>query len=128
MQLREISSGCGYSGQNTLAHFGLGDATNIDLVRIEWPSGIVQTMTNVPAQQLLTVTEPPQLKAGALLPDGSFEMSLIGGIGFGYDLQTSSDLTGWSFLATITNTNRTMSFIDTTATNAMQRFYRAVAR
>ena len=35
-QLRQISSGTG--GQSSLlAHFGLGDATNIDTVRIEWP-------------------------------------------------------------------------------------------
>ena len=43
-----------------MAHFGLGDATNIDNVRIEWPSGIVQTMTNLAAKQILTVVEHQQ--------------------------------------------------------------------
>jgi hypothetical protein len=38
-QLREISGGGGYGGQNLQDHFGLGDATEADLVKIEWPSG-----------------------------------------------------------------------------------------
>jgi len=58
-QLREISGGNGYGSQNDLrASFGLGDATAIDTVRIEWPSGIVQEIHNVAAKQFLTVTEP----------------------------------------------------------------------
>jgi hypothetical protein len=58
-QMREISGGDGLGTQNDLrAHFGLGDATVVDTLRIEWPSGTVQTMTNVPAKRFLTVTEP----------------------------------------------------------------------
>src|SRR5439155_21296016 len=106
----------------------VGDATHIDLVRIEWPSGTVQEFHDVTVKQFLAVTETPRLTTGTLLPDGSFQLSLIGGVGFSYDLQTSSDLAGWSFLAALTNTNRTMSLIDTAATNGTQRFYRAVAR
>lgn len=57
-QLREISGGSGCCSQNDLrTHFGLGDATNADLVRIEWPSGIVQELSNVAAKQFVTVTE-----------------------------------------------------------------------
>ena len=43
-QLREISIGSGISGHNLLAHFGLRDAPKANLVRIEWPSGIVQEL------------------------------------------------------------------------------------
>jgi hypothetical protein len=58
-QLRVIGTGAGYASQNELrAHFGLGDATVADVVRVEWPSGIVQTMANVTAKQFLTLTEP----------------------------------------------------------------------
>ncbi|MEI2723255.1 MAG: CRTAC1 family protein [Verrucomicrobiota bacterium] len=56
-QMREIS-GQGLGLDNgLLAHFGLGDATNVTTLRIEWPSGIVQVVTNVTANQFLTVVE-----------------------------------------------------------------------
>ena len=58
-QLREISGGGGLGSQNDLrAAFGLGDATNVDCVRIEWPSGIVQELFNLAPKQILTVVEP----------------------------------------------------------------------
>ncbi|MEX0322260.1 MAG: FG-GAP-like repeat-containing protein [Puniceicoccaceae bacterium] len=54
-QVREVSAS---SNSNDLrAHFGLGDAKVIDFVRIEWPSGIVQDLTDVDVNQFLTVTE-----------------------------------------------------------------------
>ncbi|HEY3757318.1 MAG TPA: FG-GAP-like repeat-containing protein [Opitutaceae bacterium] len=59
-QLREISGGMGGSQNDLTAHFGLGDATTADQIRIEWPSGIVQTLANVAAKQILTVTEQLQ--------------------------------------------------------------------
>ena len=63
-QLREVSIGDGFASGNPLEpHFGLGNATNIDTVRIEWPSGIVQTLNNVAVKQLLTVTEPTREQA-----------------------------------------------------------------
>jgi hypothetical protein len=61
-QMRVIGTGAGYASQNELrAHFGLGDATVADEVRIEWPSGIVQTLSNVAVKQFLTVTESANL-------------------------------------------------------------------
>jgi hypothetical protein len=58
-QLREVFGGDGIANtQPLLAYFGLGDATNIDTLRIEWPSGIVQEMYNLAPRQSLTVTEP----------------------------------------------------------------------
>ena len=118
-------------GENVIplvAHFGLGQATKAEVLRIEWPSGTVQEFPNVAAKQILTITEPPRLKAGALLPDGSFQLSLTGGIGFKYDLETSSDLSAWMLWTTLTNSSRTMTFTDTRVTNVAQHFYRAVSR
>lgn len=55
-QLQEINGG--YQVQHdSRAHFGLGDATNVDLVRIEWPSGNVQELADVAADQIVSVTE-----------------------------------------------------------------------
>ncbi len=59
-QVRHISgqSGGGYAGQNSLsAHFGLGDATQIDQIEINWPSGIQQILNNISVNQFLTVVE-----------------------------------------------------------------------
>lgn len=46
------------SGSDTVIHFGLGDATHVDELRIRWPSGTEQTLAGITANQLLTVTEP----------------------------------------------------------------------
>jgi hypothetical protein len=39
-------------------HFGLGANTMVDSIVIDWPSGIHQVVTDVPADQELTVIEP----------------------------------------------------------------------
>jgi enediyne biosynthesis protein E4 len=58
-QRRDISGGGGLGSQNDLrAAFGLGDATKVEVVRVEWPSGMVQELANVAARQFLTVIEP----------------------------------------------------------------------
>ena len=58
-QIREVSGGGGQMSQNMLdAHFGLGTATVADSVTIRWPSGTVQTLTDVAVNQRLVVTEP----------------------------------------------------------------------
>lgn len=54
-QLRVITASDG--DQTLVAHFGLGDATKVDTLRIEWPIGIVQELADVAADQILTVTE-----------------------------------------------------------------------
>lgn len=58
-QLREISGGGSLGSQNDLrAAFGLGDATKVDLLRVEWPSGIVQELRDTMPRQFLTIIEP----------------------------------------------------------------------
>ena len=57
-QIREITAGSSNKSQSMLpAHFGLGRATKADSVQIRWPSGIVQTLHDVPANQRLTIVE-----------------------------------------------------------------------
>jgi enediyne biosynthesis protein E4 len=41
-----------------LTHFGLGKEARATRIEIRWPSGRVQTLENVRADQLLKVTEP----------------------------------------------------------------------
>ncbi|HQI47907.1 MAG TPA: FG-GAP-like repeat-containing protein [bacterium] len=58
-QTREITSQSGHSGQNSLiAHYGLGDAAMVDSLRIIWPSGQVQVMTSLRADEFMTIIEP----------------------------------------------------------------------
>jgi enediyne biosynthesis protein E4 len=93
-QLREISGGGAYLAQNSLeAMFGLGDATIIDSVRIEWPSGIVQELRSVAARQFLSFTEPPRI-AGATLSLSEFSFRCEGREA-GTVLETSVDLKEW---------------------------------
>ena len=57
-QVREVKAGSSYLGQSDLRqHFGLAQATRVDRLEIRWPSGQVEALTNVAANQILTVTE-----------------------------------------------------------------------
>ena len=60
-QRRDISGGTTSNGNHRYAHFGLGDATNVTTLRIEWPSGIVQELKDVTPNQILTIQEPARL-------------------------------------------------------------------
>jgi enediyne biosynthesis protein E4 len=46
------------SSSDVRAHFGLGADTRAITVEIRWPSGIVQTLRDIPGGQYLTVEEP----------------------------------------------------------------------
>jgi hypothetical protein len=52
------TSGSYQSSSDRRVHFGLGSSTFVKLIRIRWPSGIVQTLQDTKADQFLTVTEP----------------------------------------------------------------------
>lgn len=56
-----ITTSVGYAGSSDrVAHFGLGGASKAHKVEIAWPSGARQVLENVPADQYLTVREPPR--------------------------------------------------------------------
>ena len=57
-QLREISAQSGYCSQNSLlAHFGLGVATEVDSIIVEWPNGLIQVLEHQNSNLLLKITE-----------------------------------------------------------------------
>jgi hypothetical protein len=57
-QQRDVQSGSSYLGQNDLrAHFGLGTATRADRLEIRWPSGMIETVAGLAANQIVTVHE-----------------------------------------------------------------------
>lgn len=59
-QIAEVKSGSGYaSGSDIRLSFGLGKATTVDSIFIEWQSGIVQKLINVNTNQTLEIKESP---------------------------------------------------------------------
>jgi enediyne biosynthesis protein E4 len=57
-QIDEVRSGGSYISQNDLRiHFGIGKAEKVDTLEIRWPSGHVDTLKNVEANQLIFVME-----------------------------------------------------------------------
>ena len=68
-QIDEVRSGGSYASQNDLrVHFGLGEATHVDQLTIKWPSGIVDRLENVAADQVIHVVEGKGIVKRASLP------------------------------------------------------------
>ena len=58
-QIDEVRSGSSFLSQNDLRlHFGLGALEKVESLKVRWPSGIVQELTGVEANQVLTLSEP----------------------------------------------------------------------
>ena len=59
-QYNHMTTSVGYaSSSDGPVHFGLGPDSKADLIEIHWPSGVVQTLHDVPADRILKVTETP---------------------------------------------------------------------
>lgn len=56
-QVREVSGGRGYAQNSTIANFGLGAQTVADEIQVTWPSGVVQILRDISADQLITIDE-----------------------------------------------------------------------
>ena len=56
--VREVRAGSSYLGQNDVrVHLGLGAATIVDRLDVRWPSGRVETLKAIAAQQDVTLVE-----------------------------------------------------------------------
>lgn len=130
-QMRQIA--CHSYESALLAHFGLGDATNVDMVPIEWPSGIVQTLTNMPSNQILTVNErqgytgqPPAFTSAATVTNGLQLTITEPTAGAIYTLEASTNLVNWTTLMARTSAGGASVYTDTHTTSYSRRFYRVV--
>jgi hypothetical protein len=64
-QFATVTTASSYlSSSDKRVHFGLGAETIAQTIEIHWPSGILQTLKNVKADQILQVDEMP---AGAVV-------------------------------------------------------------
>jgi len=65
LQMETLSTGGSYlSSSDKRVHFGLGADTKVASIEIHWPSGIVQTLHDVAADQILQVDEPAANRNG----------------------------------------------------------------
>lgn len=72
-QRRAVHAMCHYLSTSEVgAHFGLGSATTIDSLRVEWANGLVTVTSNVPSDQRLTIRAP---KPGDADADGRVGLS-----------------------------------------------------
>lgn len=79
-RVKEVSGGAGSGSQNSLpVEFGLGAVTLVDTVRIQWPSGHVQFLTNLAVDQFLTVVEDLLFTDGFESGDTSAWSSVVPG-------------------------------------------------
>lgn len=61
-QFVTVSTAGGYlSSSDKRAHFGLGREATAQTIEIRWPSGVVQTLKDVRADQILKVEEPVEM-------------------------------------------------------------------
>lgn len=109
-QLREnLGAMHQYSQDHKRLHFGLGIETRVERIEVHWPGGIIQTIEDIPADQIIKLIEPvaedlqgrPSYIAGedqGLMIwkdyyDGPYHMRVSGdGNLFFYDLMMISDL------------------------------------
>jgi len=53
-----VRTGSSFMSQNDMrVHFGLGTRRRVDQITVRWPSGLVDRVANVPADQQVTITE-----------------------------------------------------------------------
>jgi hypothetical protein len=58
VQYNEATTAVGYgSSSDKRVHFGLGKAATIEKIELSWPTGVKQALTNVKADQVLTIVE-----------------------------------------------------------------------
>ena len=69
VQIRQVFTERGIvASEPALAHFGLGEDDTIKKLTIHWPRGQVQVLENLPADQLLTISEPLPPEGKPLVP------------------------------------------------------------
>ena len=95
--IREINAGSNFLSQNEFtAHFGLGlDSETLDRITVVWPSGIVQVLTDVTTNQIITLVEsgmPGDFNVSADVDGADF---LMWQRGESPHLISASDLAAW---------------------------------
>jgi hypothetical protein len=88
----EIDGGSSFVSQNErIAHFGLGTLSDpVDMVSIEWPSGLVQRLFNVSVDQTLVVVEADEPASGDFDGDQDVDAADMGNWQAGFGLSVGA--------------------------------------
>jgi hypothetical protein len=73
----------------------------------------------------LALVAPPAVAPPQLLPGGSTEIIVTGTVGMHYTVQASTNLADWTAIASFVASKADTAAVDSGATSAGQRFYRA---
>ncbi|MBN2013328.1 VCBS repeat-containing protein [candidate division KSB1 bacterium] len=77
-QIREVVMGSGYlCGPATDMHFGLGQLTTVDSLIVKWPSGLIEVMTDIDANQLVNIREGVLSDVEQRISDRPTDFSLL---------------------------------------------------
>lgn len=108
-QVREVNAQNTFQGQNDLrVHFGLGDATTIDSVRVVWPSDTVEHFTGLAVNAfylmeegsaIITAVQPSATAELELFPNPAGEMFTVRGQALAGSTFLISDVNGKILLA-----------------------------
>lgn len=102
-QIREIRSGDGFRYMSSLnAHFGLGTDTEVESVRIHWPSGVVDVIEDPAINEPLTVVEgsfnsiaePATAHGLGVYPNPVLDVLTVSGSQLNNNLVAITDVTG----------------------------------
>jgi hypothetical protein len=128
-QMRQIA--CQSYQPELRAHFGLSDAMKVEVLRIQWPSGLVQELRDVPRNQSLRIAEhqadiatTPTL-TGSRTVSGTIQLTVTGPTNLLYVFEASRNLVQWTKMGVRTNLTGSVEFTES-ATDLPTRFYRAV--
>jgi hypothetical protein len=112
----------------------ISGATNASLTILSVQSADAGGYSVTVSNNASTLTTPPvaltiRARLTAILPlsDSPFQLSLLGGQGQIYRVETSTNLIDWTQAMTVTNIGETLPIPDPTATNLTHRFYRAIS-
>ena len=67
------------SGNDRRVHFGLAEVSNLRRIEVRWPSGTVQTLTDVAGNRRLEIIEPSAPQASARYPPALDPAAATGG-------------------------------------------------
>ncbi len=123
-QMREVPGG-NRCQDDLRPNFGLGNATFVNKLRVEWPSGVVEEFANVAPRRILTIVEPSlNSHLGA---DGRFHVVMTMSTNKVYQLQSSTNLVNWAIMTNCTGSGscEPIEYVDPEAPATYgARFYR----